>query len=93
MRGCVLRAGRAAAFVRLHPRIAHDQRHADGFLIRIPLIRQAVLSVKVAVYGASGKKLKKFGVSYSFSALWNAETFVNLKNIAYRSKTSRRDST
>jgi len=43
--------------------------------------------------GASGKKLKKLSVSYSFSALWNAETFVNLKNIAYRSRTSRRDST
>jgi len=27
----------------------------------------------------AGKKLKKLGVSYSFSPLWNAETFVNLK--------------
>jgi len=39
------------------------------------------------------ERLKKLGVSYSFSPLWDAETFVNLKNIAYRSKTSRRDST
>ena len=33
------------------PRIAHDERHADAFLVRIPLVGQAVLGVEVAVVG------------------------------------------